>query len=74
MLGAGDVLCVGSVQCLQHLDAEAGAVTEEHGEWGMWAWAGSVVLACGCALHRLGVSCCVIPELGDDIGFILQEP
>jgi hypothetical protein len=32
------------------------------------------VLAGGCALRRLGVSCCVIPELGDDIGFILQQP
>jgi hypothetical protein len=28
-----------------------------------------VMLAGGCALRRLGVSCCVIPELGDDIGF-----
>ena len=37
VLGAGDVLSVGSVQCLHHLDAEAGNVTEEHGEWGMGA-------------------------------------
>ena len=31
--------------------------------------ADAVMLACGCALRRLGVSCFVIPALGDDIGF-----
>ena len=36
--------------------------------------ADAVMLAGGCALRRLGVSCCVIPELGHDIGFTLQQP
>ena len=34
MLGEGDVLSMGSAQRLHHLDAEAGTVTEEHGELG----------------------------------------
>ena len=31
--------------------------------------ADAVMLASGCASRRLGLGCCVIPELGDDIGF-----
>jgi hypothetical protein len=34
VLGAGDVLSVGSAQRLHHLDAEAGTVSEEHSELG----------------------------------------
>lgn len=34
VLRSRDVLSVGSVQGLHHLDAEAGTVTEEHGELG----------------------------------------
>ena len=30
--------------------------------------ADAVMLASGCASRRLGLGCCVIPELGDDIG------
>ena len=34
MLGSGDVLSVGNVERLPHLDAKAGTVSEEHGELG----------------------------------------
>jgi hypothetical protein len=35
VLGTGDVLGMGSVQPLHHLDAEAGIVTEENTNWCM---------------------------------------
>ena len=32
VMGARDVLCMGRVQCLHHIDAEAGNLGEEHRE------------------------------------------
>jgi hypothetical protein len=34
VLSTGDVLRVGCVQCLHHLDAEAGTIGEKYGELG----------------------------------------